>query len=171
MSTAALLVLVPGTSAACRARTRPTQLAQVRRALTETPAINVPPVTRDEGPVFRVTIQGKRPVEPLWANWSAVPTYIRPWFRADHHEFLEQVLKNRERAEEFRGPTLYPIGIDMVKVGQFLAKQIKAANRKQQEQNASEEVRQALEQLLACRTNSNRPGLLIRPPLQVQQML
>jgi hypothetical protein len=134
------------------------QLARIRRALTETPAIDVPAATRGEGPVFRVTIQGKRPVEPMWANWSAVPTNIRPWFRADHHEFLEQVLKNRERAEQFRGPTLYPIGIDMVKVGQFLDRRIKAANRKRQEENAREEVRQALEELRACRADPARPG-------------
>jgi hypothetical protein len=157
MSTAALLVLVLAQGPPVETG-QADELARVRRALTETPAINVPPVNRGEGPVFRVTIQGKKPVEALWDNWSAVPSNIRPWFRAYHHEFLEQVLKNRERAEEFRGPTLYPIGIDMVKVGQFLDRRIKAANRKQQEQNAREEVRQALEQLLACRTNSNRPG-------------
>ena len=133
------------------------QLERIRRALTETPAINVPAATR-EGPVFRVSIRGKKPVEPLWARWSAVPPNIRPWFRADHHEFLEQVLKNRERAEQFRGPTLYPIGVDMVKVGQFLTRQIKAANRKRQEQNAREEVRQALEELRACQADPRRPG-------------
>ena len=157
MSTAALLVLVLAQGPPVETG-QADELARVRRALAETPAINVPPVRTGEGPVFRVTIQGKRPVEALWGNWSAVPSNIRPWFRADHHEFLEQVLKNRERAEEFRGPTLYPIGIDMVKVGQFLARRIKAANRKQQEQNAREEVRLAMEEHRACRTNSARPG-------------
>jgi hypothetical protein len=156
MSTAALLVLVLAQGPPVETG-EADQLARVRRALTETPAI-LPPVATEEGPVFRVTVRGKRPVEALWDNWSAVPSNIRPWFRAYHHEFLEQVLKNRERAEEFRGPTLYPIGIDMVKVGQFLARRIKAANRKQQEQNAREEVRLAMEENRACRTNPARPG-------------
>jgi predicted component of type VI protein secretion system len=35
---------------------------------------------------------------------------------------------------------------------------IKAANRQRQEANAKEEVRQALEELLACRANPDRPG-------------
>ena len=157
MATAALLVLVLAQGPPVETG-QDEQLARVRRALTETPAINVPPVTTGEGPVFRVTIKGKRPLEALWDNWSAVPSNIRPWFRFYHHEFLEQVLKNRERAEEFRGPTLYPIGIDMVRVGQFLSRKIKAANRKQQEQNAREEVRLAMEELRACLTNPARSG-------------
>jgi hypothetical protein len=133
-------------------------LERIRKALTEAPAITVPAATGADGPVFRVTIRGKRPVEPLWGNWSAVPSNIRPWFRADHHEFLEQVLKNRERAEQFRGPTLYPTGVDIVQVGEFVAKHIKAANRKRQEQNAREEVRRAMEALRACQADPTRPG-------------
>jgi len=152
MSTAALLVLVLAQGPPVESG-QADQLARVRRALAETPAINVPPVTTGEGPVFRVTIQEKRPVEALWDNWSAVPSNIRTWFRFQHHEFLEQVTK-----EEFRGATLYPIGIDMVKLGQFLNRRIKAANRKQQEQNAREEVRLAMEEHRACRTNPARPG-------------
>jgi hypothetical protein len=129
------------------------QIERIRKALTEAPAITVPPVARGEGPVFRVTIQGQKPVEPLWEKWSAVPSNIRPWFRSYHHEFLEQVTK-----EEFRGATLYPSGIDFVQVIQFLAKHIKAANRDRQNANAKEEVRRALEELLACRANPDRPG-------------
>ena len=134
------------------------QLARIRKALAEAPAIDMSPATSADGPVFRVTIRQKRPVEPLWANWSAVPSNIRPWFRADHHEFLEQVLKNRERAEQFRGPTLYPAGIDMVQVGQSLAKRIKASNRKRQEQNAREEAARELAIFLACRIDPSKPG-------------
>ena len=129
------------------------KMERIRRALTEAPAMTVPPVTRAEGPVFRVTIQGKKPVEPLWDKWSAVPSYVRPWFRSYHHEFLEQVTK-----EEFRAATLFPTGIDVVQVVEFLAKHIKAGNRKRQAANAKEEVRQALEELLACRANPDRPG-------------
>jgi hypothetical protein len=133
------------------------QLARVRRALTEAPAITVPPDTRGEGPVFRVTIRQK-PFEPMWDNWSAVPSNIRPFFRAHHHEFLEQVLQNRERSEVFRGPTLYPIGIEIIQLAQFLARHINAANQRRHEANVKEEVRLALEKFLACRTNSNRHG-------------
>jgi hypothetical protein len=129
------------------------QLARVRRALAEPPATIVLSVTSTEGPVFRVTVQGRKADKPPWDNWSPVPTYIRPWFRADHHEFLEQVTP-----EEFRSATLYPVGIPVLSVVGALAKQVKAANRKRQEANAKQEVRQALEELLVCRANPDRPG-------------
>jgi hypothetical protein len=129
------------------------QIERIRKALNEAPAIPVAPPTRAEGSLFRVTVRGWTFKKPLWDNWSAVPTNIRPWFRSYHHEFLEQVTK-----EEFRSATLYPAGIDMVKVAQFLAKHIGAANYQRQKANAKEEVRQALEELLACRANPDRPG-------------
>jgi hypothetical protein len=129
------------------------QVERIRKALAETPSITIPPSPRAEGPVFRVTVQGQKPVPPLWDKWTAVPSNIRPWFRSYHHEFLEQVTK-----EEFRSATLYPVGIDWVRVVQFLAKHIKAANYRRGEANAKEEVRQALEELLACRANPDRPG-------------
>ena len=104
MSTAVvLLVLVLAQGPRCRGAPRPRRLQRIRKALAEAPAIDVPPSRRDEGPVFRVTVQGQRPVEPLWDNWSAVPTNIRPWFRSYHHEFLEQVTK-----EEFRSADVVP---------------------------------------------------------------
>jgi hypothetical protein len=53
---------------------------------------------------------------------------------------------------------LYPAGIDMVQVGQFVTTQIKAANRRRQERNAREEVRQAMEALRACQANPAGPG-------------
>jgi hypothetical protein len=130
------------------------QMERIRKALTEAPAITVPPPTRAEGPVFRVTVQGKRPVQPLWDNWSAVPSNIRPWFRSYHHEFLERVTP-----EEFRSATLYPTGgipIDLIIAS--VVKGIKASNRKRQEANAKEEVRRALQQLLACRADPDRPS-------------
>jgi hypothetical protein len=129
-------------------------LERIRKALAAPPAISVPavPATR-EGPVFRLTVRGEKPVEPLWNNWSAVPSKVRPWFRGYHHEFLEQVTK-----EEFRGATLYPRGIDVVQIVQFLARHLKAANRDRQNANAKEEVRKALEELYACRANPGRPG-------------
>jgi hypothetical protein len=129
------------------------QVERIRKALAEAPSITVPSPTGAEGPVFRVTIKAQRPVEPLWDNWSAVPTNIRPWWRSYHHEFLEQVTK-----EEFRGATLYPMGFITTQVIESLVKGIKAVNRQRQEANAKKEVRQALEELLACRANPDRPG-------------
>jgi hypothetical protein len=128
-------------------------LERIRKALAESSAISVPATVPREGPVFRLTIHGQKPVEPLWNNWSAVPSNIRPWFRGYHHEFLEQVT-----TEEFRGATLYPRGIDVVQVVQFLAKHLKAANRDRKNANAKQEVRKALEELLACRADPARPG-------------
>ena len=129
-------------------------LERIRKALAETPAISVPALTvTREGPVFRMTVHGRKPIKPPWDNWSAVPTNIRPWFRSYHHEFLEQVTK-----EEFRSSTLYPTGIPVLPAVEFLAGQIKAAIRKRQEANAKEEVRKALEELLACRADPTRPG-------------
>ena len=133
-------------------------LRRIRKALAEpAPVVVTTHSVGKDGPVFRMRIKGLD-LADAWVDRSIVPPYVRPWFRADHHEFLEQVLKNRERAEQFRGPTLYPAGIDMVQVGQFLTRRIKAANRRRQEQNAREEVRQALEQLRACRAEPAGPG-------------
>jgi hypothetical protein len=133
-------------------------LQRIRKALEEpAPSSLMSSSVSRDGPVFRSRIEAFD-LGPAWKDRSIVPPYVRPWFRADHHEFLEQVTKNRERREQFRGPTLYPSGIDVVKVGQFLSKQIKAANRKRQEQNAREEVERALEELRACRANPARPG-------------
>ena len=131
----------------------PAQIERIRRALTEAPAITVAPRTDAEGLVFKVTVLGRKSDKPLWDDWSPVPTYIRPWFRGDHHEFLEQVTK-----EEFRSATLYPVGIPVVPIIELLVKHIKAANRKKGETNAREEVRRALEELLACRANPDKPG-------------
>jgi hypothetical protein len=128
------------------------QIERIRKALAEPPATTVSP-TQSEGPVFRMTVRGQRPLPALWDKWSAVPSNIRPWWRSYHHEFLEQVTK-----EEFRSATLYPVGIDWVQVVQFLAKRIKATNHRRGEANAKEEVQQALQGLLACRASPDRPG-------------
>jgi len=128
------------------------QLARIRRALAVTPAIDIES-RRAEGPIFRVTIRARTPDQPPWANWSAAPPNVRPWFKSYHHEFLEQVTK-----EEFRGPTLYPVGIDVLQVVEFMVNQIAAFKRKRDNANAKEEVRRALEEFLACRANRDRPG-------------
>jgi hypothetical protein len=82
-----------------------------------------------------------------------VPSYIRPPAPIYHYEFLQQVTP-----EAFRAGTLYPVGIPVVPVLEFLGKRISAAHRKAAEERAREEVRLALEQLLACRANPDRPG-------------
>jgi hypothetical protein len=129
------------------------RIERIRKALTEPPEITVPPVTRAEGPVFRLTVQGQKPVEPLWKDRSGTPAYVRTWFTSYHHEFLERVTN-----EQFRSATLYPTGIPVLQVVEFLVKGIKAANRERQAANAKEEVRLALEEFLACRANPDRPG-------------
>ena len=151
MAPAVFLTLVLAQSAPAEAAD-PAQIERIRQALIETPAITVAPPTRAEDSVFRVTVHGPKPERPQWEEWSTTPSYVRPWFRASHHEFLEQVTP-----EEFRGATLYPIGIHVEQVIDFLVKDIKAANRKKREANAREEVRRALEELLAS---------LIRPPFR-----
>jgi hypothetical protein len=145
------LVLAQGPPVAEAAETA--RLDRIRRALAEAPAITVLPATRTEGTVFRITVFGRKPDRPLWVDWSVVPAYVRPRFPSYHFEFLQQVTP-----EEFRAGTLYPQGIPIDRVAQFLVKQIKAANRRGQEAKAKEEVRQALEELLACRANPARPG-------------
>ena len=152
MSAAVLLTIVLAQAPQVEAG-EAAQMERIRKALSEAPAITVSPPARAEGPVFRVTIQGHTPVQPLWDNWSAVPTYIRPWFRGAHHEFLEQVTP-----EQFRSATLYPTGIPVLSIVESLVRQVKAANRARQEANAKEEVRKALDELLACRANPDRPG-------------
>ena len=152
MAPAVFLALVFAQSAPAEAPD-PAQIERIRNALTETHAITVAQPTRAEGSVFRMTVHGRKPERPLWDAWSATPSYVRPWLRSYHHEFLERVTP-----EEFRSATLYPIGIPVLQIVDFLVKDIKTANRKKGEANAREEVRRALEELLACRANPDKPG-------------
>ena len=152
MAPAVFLTLVLAQSAPAEAAD-PAQIERISKALIESQAITVAPPTRAEDSVFRVTVHGPKPERPVWEEWSTTPSYVRPWFRSYHHEFLERVTP-----EEFRGATLYPIGIPVDQVVDFLVKDIKAANRKKREAKAREEVRLALEALLACRANPDKPG-------------
>ena len=129
------------------------KLARIRQALAETPVFVIPTFTPGEGPVFRVTVFARKADTPMWNNWSPVPSNIRPWFHADHHEFLEQVT-----TEQFRSATLNPVGIPVLPAVEFLAKSVKGAHRKRQQADAKEEVRKALEELLACRADPAKPG-------------
>jgi hypothetical protein len=145
--TAVLAQAVPGSTSPAP------DLDKIRKALNEAQAIILVPPTRAEGPVFRVTVRGSKLETRPWDGWSAAPTYVRPWFRGDHHEFLEQVTP-----EEFRSATLYPIGQITTGMIESLVKLIKAANRKMGEAAARREVQQALEEFRACQANRDRPG-------------
>jgi hypothetical protein len=127
-------------------------MERIRRQLADSPAIVVSSPSPRDGPVFRVAVHGK-PDRPLWADLSGVPPYVRPPFPSYHFEFMQQVTH-----EEFRAGTLYPVGIPIVTVIEFLTKQIRAGQRKAGEAKAREEVRRALEESLACRANPARPG-------------
>ncbi|HYT65172.1 MAG TPA: hypothetical protein VEL51_02050 [Vicinamibacterales bacterium] len=133
-------------------------LQRIRKALAESaPVLDVSAPHPAEGPVFRVTILGRKTQPPLWANWpsSSVPSYVRPSMPLYHFEFLQRVTP-----EPFRSSTLYPgtIGVPVMPLFDALVKWRKAANRRAQERDAREEVRQALEELLACRADPARPG-------------
>jgi hypothetical protein len=129
------------------------KLERIRRALAEPPAITVESPLPREGPVFRVTVHGPKPDRPVWEAWSAVPSYIRPSMPASHYAFLYQVTP-----EAFRGVTLHPVGVPVLTLLELLGKQISTALRKSAEARAREEVRLALEALLACKAEPARPG-------------
>ena len=127
-------------------------LDRIRKGLEATaPALTAP---ADDGrPIFRVTVQGSKLEAQPWDGWSAAPTYVRPWFRGDHHEFLERVT-----TEKFRSATLYPVGVPVIPLVELVSKNIRQAIRRAQERRAREEVRDALAHLLACREDSAGPG-------------
>lgn len=145
---AALLAQEPTTPAGEEVR-----LERIRKALAEAPEISITPPVSREGLVFRVTIHAPQPQKPLWDDWSNVPSYIRPNMPLYHYEFMQQVTP-----EQFRGGTFYTVGIPVGTLLELLGKQISIAHRKSQEERAREEVRKALEEVLACRADPSRPG-------------
>jgi hypothetical protein len=141
------------------------QIERIRKAL-ERPAVieTVRALDRDDRPVFRVTVKGWKIKRPLWQDDSLVPLYVRPTMPPTHLEFQQQVTP-----EFFRSSVLYPgfvhtpfgsvaVGIPVVPVVEGLTKATKAFKRKLAEQAAREEVRRALEKLLACRADPAKPG-------------
>ena len=90
-------------------------------------------------------------MDPPWKD--PIPAYLRTPMPSYHHDFLYQVTK-----EEFRGSTLYPVGIPVVPMIELLSKNIRKALRKAEERRAREEVGKALADLLACREDPTRPG-------------
>ena len=128
-------------------------LDRVRKALSEPPAITTTSTSEADGrTVFKMAIEKRQP-RSLWSDIFPVPSYIRPFWRGYHYEFLAMVTP-----EEFRSATLYPCCISVDRLMQKLAKEIKAAQRKGQERHAREEVSQALADVLACRADPTRPG-------------
>jgi len=157
---AALLVglVVQAASVAAQAPTEEPSvwlnLDRVRKALDAPPPITAPP-PQDTRPglVFRRTVVGRKPEEPPWKDTSGIPAYIRPPFPIAHHEFLADVTP-----EEFRGATTFPVGIPVFTLVGLVVKGIKIEHRKAQEAHAREEVREALDALLACRADPKKPG-------------
>ena len=128
-------------------------MERIRRNLAEPPAIVVSSPLPREGLVFRMTVSGRKPGPPVWADLSGVPPYVRPPFPSYHFEFLQQVTH-----EEFRSATLYPVGVPVVTLIEFMVKRIKAGDRQRAISKAHEEVRRAFEEFLACQANPARPG-------------
>ena len=83
------LMLAQSTSAPA---TDAATLERIRRMLAEPPAIGAPSKSSREGPVFRLTVFGRKPDNrPIWWDSSGVPPYVRPQFSSYHFEFLERV--------------------------------------------------------------------------------
>ena len=129
-----------------------TDLDRLRKALAETPAIQLDPPPR-EGPVFKVTIRAGWNEKPLWDDWSHVPSYIRPNMPAYHYEHMWMVTP-----EEFRGGTFYTVGLPIGPLLELIGKHMAFPHTKTREEKAREEVRQALDEFLACRADPTRPG-------------
>lgn len=128
-------------------------MARIRKALAVPPAIETTRAERGSRPVFRLDIRGRKPDNPLWDDWSAVPSYIRPSYPLYHAEFLQQVTPEFVRASVLypgyvRTPySGYGIGIPIMPILQALSTGSRATSRRLQQERAREEVRQALEDL------------------------
>jgi hypothetical protein len=164
MAPAVLLtfVLAQGSPAEAGGRA---QVERIRKTLERPAAIEtVRAPDRDDRPVFRITVKGRKIKRPLWQDDSVVPLYVRPTMPPTHFEFMQQVTP-----EFFRSSVLYPgfahtpfgsvaLGIPVIPVVEALAKATKAFKRKLAAQAAREEVRQAVGELLACRADPAKPG-------------
>src|SRR4051812_11199403 len=103
-------------------------LARIREALTEIPAIALPEPATREGLVFRVTVHAPAPQKPMWEDWSNVPSYIRPNMPLYHYVFMQMVTP-----EQFRAGTMNAVGLPIGPLIEMLAKHIKTAHRKTEE--------------------------------------
>ena len=127
------------------------QLERIRQALAEPPAIVLPSATQRDGLVFRVTVRAPKPDRPIWEEWSAVPSYIRPSYPLYHYDFLQQITP-----EAFRAGTLYGgAGLPVGPLLEYLGKRISIGHRKTREERAREEVLAALADLERERAGLN----------------
>ena len=130
-------------------------LERIRKALSEQPAITTASSAGADGrPVFKMAVESWQ-VGSLWADIFPVPSYIRSRYPSYHDEFLRLVTP-----EDFRAGTLYPaaIGLPIGPLLELLGKQMAWPHRKTKEDRAREEVRQALDEVLACRADPTRAG-------------
>ena len=133
----------------------PVDLERIRTALAEQPAITTTSSSGADGrPVFKMAIESWK-VGSLWADISPVPSYIRSRYPSYHDEFLRLVTP-----EDFRAGTLYPaaIGLPIGPLLELLGKQMAWPHRKTKQERARDEVRQALDEVLACRADPTRAG-------------
>jgi len=128
-------------------------LERIREALNRQNTLTLAAATTREGPVFRVTVHGLKTEKPLWD--PGPNQWIRPQFPSYHYDFLMQVTP-----EAFRASTLYPaqFGIPIGAIIEGIAKHIRTTRQKSKEEKARDEVRRALQELLACRADPSRPG-------------
>lgn len=128
-----------------------TDVERIRKALDSPPPSILAGAVQREGQVFRLTIRAMTPNTPPWEDWSHVPTYVRPWWKVQHYEFLEQVTP-----EQFRTGTLYPVGMPIIPTVQWIVKKAGEAHYKSQTRKARDEVRRELELFLACREDPSK---------------
>jgi hypothetical protein len=130
------------------------RMERIRKALDHQPAITTEAGSDETGrPIFRMSVRAPMPEKPIWANWTNVPSYIRPNMPGYHYDYLQMVTP-----EAFRAGTLYSGGIPIGALLERLFKDMRAAQHTRAEKRAREEVQQALAELFACRANPSRPG-------------
>jgi len=141
------------------------EMDRIRKALARPPAIELARAAdRDDKPVFRLTVHGRRFESSPWENWTTVPSYIRPSFPLYHNEMLMLWTP-----EAFRSSVLYPgamttpfggvgFAVPITPIIEALIKQTKAEVRRRREEKARLEVHDALAALSACRADPSRPG-------------
>lgn len=85
----------------------PVSLERVREGLARPGGFELPPTRPWRRPIFRVTIDERRPhldfTTDAWEETAIVPPWVRPHRPTYQYEFLSAVTP-----EEVRGPTLHP---------------------------------------------------------------
>ena len=127
------------------------QIARIRKALAELPVLETRRIERDDRPVFRLEVTGRKPDKPLSDDLGVVPPYIRTPMPLYHHEFMSQVTP-----DFFRASVLYPgypttpygslsISVPLMPLFEATAKGLARIKRRRREEAAREEVRRAIE--------------------------